>query len=357
MEPKHPMNMHKFAKPAAIATATAAVVVGSVAFTLRDADAAAQPGTAKQVGQSIVFDAGLGTANDLDVLPRTGGGFAVHDEAATIKLTGTSVCSLSADKHAVFCPASITLVTLKLQDGDDKVTGTYDIDTVMQTGDGDDHVLGGPGNDQISGGPGKDLLYGGFGEDKLEGGTGQDTLYGQAGNDVIGVKSDLEDHLWGSSGKDKLYGGETVHGDDDNDTLYPGINGDLWGGTGVDTLDFSGWTEEVNVSMDGVWNDGGDGNDTTEDPCDDWLPGGCIPGAMNAHGDLENVIGTKFGDIIIGNGEENDFDSGEGNDAIDGRGGDDYLNVGVGQNQRVRGGTGVDTCVGFNITTKTGCDK
>jgi Ca2+-binding RTX toxin-like protein len=352
------MKMRKFVKPAAIATATAAVAAGSIAFTLRDASAAAQEGTAKQNGTTVVFDAGTGTANVIGVSPRTVGGFSLHDAAATIKLSGASTCSISADKHSVLCPASITKLTLNLGDGDDEVNGgTYDIDTTIQAGDGEDHVLGGPGNDKILGGPDKDLLYGGFGEDKLEGGAGVDTLYGQAGNDAIGVPTDLDDHLWGSSGQDKLYGGETVHGDDDNDTLYPGINGDLWGGTGVDTLDFSAWTEEVNVSMDGVWNDGGDGNDTTTDPCDDWLPGGCIPGAMNAHGDLENVVGTKFGDVIIGNGAENDFDSGEGNDAIDGRGGDDYLNVGVGQNQRVRGGTGVDTCVGFNITTKTGCDK
>jgi hypothetical protein len=201
-----------------------------------------------------------------------------------------------------------------------------------------------------------DLLSGGDGDDVLDGEAGTDTLYGKAGNDTL-TSSDDADQLWGGSGRDTLSGGATQHGDDDDDVLKPRLNSEVWGGTENDTVDFSGWTEQVRVSLDGNQNDGNADADPTDTSCGGWL-GGCIPDPMNVHGDVEKVIGTAYDDMIIGNDEPDVIDAGPGDDAIDGRGGNDYLDVEGGHAQRVHGGSGAgDTCVGFDIVVKDGCEK
>jgi Ca2+-binding RTX toxin-like protein len=111
----------------------------------------------------------------------------------------------------------------------------------------------------------------------------------------------------------------------------------------------------VHVSLDGNRNEGNASADPNGD-CGSWL-GGCIPDPMNVHGDVEKIIGTAYNDMIIGNNENDVIDAGTGNDAIDGRGGNDYLDVESGANQRVHGGSGDnDTCVGFGITVRDGCE-
>jgi Ca2+-binding RTX toxin-like protein len=237
-------------------------------------------------------------------------------------------------------------VQTQLADGNDSYDNRTALVTAVNAGDGDDTLLGGTGYDFFYGGPGKDLLKGGFGNDVLDGGAGKDTVFGQAGNDEL-TSTDHLDALWGSSGKDVLTGGATMHGDDGNDVLHPALGGEHWGGTEYDVVDFSAWSHLVFVSLDDNQNDG----DVSADPDAD------LPDPMNVHSDIEKIVGTAFNDVIVGSKSDDAIDGGPGNDVIDGRGGDDYLDVEGGYHQRVHGGTGTDdTCVGYNITTRDGCE-
>jgi hypothetical protein len=179
--------------------------------------------------------------------------------------------------------------------------------------DGDDALYGEDGNDRLNGGPGLDALHGGAGDDELSAGDGSrgvfaygddgnDTLLGKAGDDnLIGGAGD--DHLSGGSGKDFLSGGS---GDD---RLVAGADPDMIdGGSGKDTVDFSGSTEGVNVDL-------GMGLKP-------------VPGLGGyAQGDLiggvENVVGSDFADMLIGDEGGNRFDGSGGADTMTGGGGSD----------------------------------
>jgi Ca2+-binding RTX toxin-like protein len=179
--------------------------------------------------------------------------------------------------------------------------------------DGDDALYGEDGNDTLNGGLGLDALHGGPGDDVLNAGDssrgvfaygddGNDTLRGNAGDDnLIGGAGD--DCLNGGSGKDFLSGGP---GDD---WIVAGADPDMIdGGSGNDTVDFSGSTGGVNVDLR-----------TALKP---------IPGLGGyAQGDLisgvENVVGSDFADILIGDEGDDRLEGGVGNDLLDGSGGAD----------------------------------
>ena len=122
------------------------------------------------------------------------------------------------------------------------------------------------------------------------GGDGVDTILGGAGNDVI----------WGGSSGDTLGGGngnDTIHGNDGIDLIN--------GGNGSDTADYSTALGGISVDLDEgeASADGDAGSDTLIS--------------------IENVRGSNFNDIILGNGGNNIFYGSAGTDEIDGFGGDD----------------------------------
>ncbi len=157
--------------------------------------------------------------------------------------------------------------------------------------DGDDTLSGGNGNDIIRGGGGNDLLDGGNGDDLLDGGTGNDVLIGGAGADKLN------------------------------------------GSNGVDTADYSGSTTGVNVNLTTGVGTGGDAQGDT-------LSG------------IENLIGSKFDDVLTGDANSNMLDGGAGNDTLAGGTAADKL----------IGGSGVDRAdysastagVTINLATGTG---
>jgi Ca2+-binding RTX toxin-like protein len=152
-----------------------------------------------------------------------------------------------------------------------------------ETGENDDiqstveKVVGGSGNDNITGSTGNDLLCGGPGNDTLNGGAGDDTFL--ASNDL------------------------------GSDTYV--------GGTGVDTVDYSGRSANLVITMVGTAlapsaNDG--------DPL------------LNEHDDVyddvENCIGGSGDDALTGNALNNVISGGAGSDTLNGGGGDDTLEAG-----------------------------
>ena len=362
---------------------------GFALVTAHDASASPQPGTAESHGTYLTFVAGAGTVNKVTLTRESpSGAVLLSDTGNPIAFAPASdgTCT-KLDADTVRCPASLSKVEIHLQDGNDTFHTGLGVYTVIHGSDGDDVLEGGNGGGEIHGGAGKDSIYGGDIRDVVRGGAGDDTIIGGGGNDDLSGQSG-RDEIHGGDGEDRIDGGadkDNVYGDngkddlrstdvDDNqyggpgdDTLGSGIDvlgqdgddrvvmtesvGEYWGGPGSDVIDYAEWGGVLNVSLDGNSNDGGSGAD-----CDDWI--GCpVAPRHNVHGDFEHVIGTPFNDKISGNNEADILDGGAGSDRLYGNGGNDYLDAQGGANQRTEGGAGYDTCVGFGVTARPGCEE
>jgi len=248
-------------------------------------------------------------------------------------------------------------VTLKGTTGDDVLQGTDGDDVIHGLG-GNDTIMGGDGNDLICGGRGHDILDGGKGNDRLKGHNGRDTLSGGAGSDI----------LYGGSGNDVIDGGlgnDKAYGNEGNDRLA-GSGGDdiLGGGPGKDTLDPGDGTDMVY---------GGPGRDrfmagagvntyrgsTGLDLADyRYAPAGAVVDLIAGTGiglgvdtlqDIEDVNGSRFADLLFGDGEANVLRGLRGDDVLTGAGGDDTLIGGMGSDE-LDGGEGYDLCTkGFAV--------
>jgi hemolysin type calcium-binding protein len=207
-------------------------------------------------------------------------------------------------------------------------------DDSVATGDQDDVVLGEGGEDLLSSLSGADVLDGGAGDDQLgslggdgvlDGGDGNDTLTDDLGDGNIEDPGD--DDLTGGAGNDTLRGGfgaDLLDGGPGDDLLEAGEELSLQaspdvliGGEGIDTADYSdhyGWVE---ISLDGLQNDGHSFED-------DWV---------GPDGDVENLIGPDMGEnVLIGDDGPNEL--------VGGFSGGNVLNWLFGEG-------GADTLVGF----------
>ncbi len=132
-------------------------------------------------------------------------------------------------------------------------------------------IIGTSFADIIRGNGGNDYIDGGDGDDYIDGGSNDDTLKGGLGND----------QMLGGSGNDWLNGG------DGNDSLDGGSGAQDW-------ADFDGGAA-VNVDLTtGIAT--GQGTDTI----------------LN----IENILGSSFGDTLKGNALNNRIWGGDGNDTI-----------------------------------------
>ncbi|WP_181832449.1 calcium-binding protein [Bosea caraganae] len=206
---------------------------------------------------------------------------------------------------------------------------------------GANRLSGGRGDDVLHGRGGDDLLEGGAGADVIDGGDGQDTVsyansdagvdihlvtgralgghahgdtlisvehaIGSAYNDTISAYGSTADTtLSGGAGNDQLTGGSG------NDTLIGGSGSDrLSGGAGIDTADYSASSAGVQVNLDTGYGFEGDAEG-------DWLI------------EVENLVGSAHGDVLMGDANANRLDGGGGDDRLDGGAGGDQINGGEG---------------------------
>jgi Ca2+-binding RTX toxin-like protein len=254
--------------------------------------ASAMAATASVSGSTFTFSAAAGEQNDLRV-ETDGGLFRVIDNTAPV--TAGAGC-IQRSTHRVNCPnAGVTLVEVLARDHDDLVeTLIGTTDATLNGGSGTDELTSGEGNDVLSAGKGGS----GFLGEGLSSGDGEDTLHGT-------TTSNRSTFMAAGPGDDELLGGpgqDTLFGDLGADVLQGGggdFDGAFWGGAAA-----------INVTIGSGANDGepGEGDDVG--------------------GDVEQLSGTSFNDVLVGTVDSQSLFGSSGKDTLEGREGDDFLDGG-----------------------------
>ena len=231
-------------------------------------------------------------------------------------------------------------------EGSDTIFGLGGAD-ILDGGLGNDLLFGNDGHDNLFGGAGDDNLSGSFGGDQLNGGDGIDTaFYDGSGN--VSVDLLFGSALSGHADGDTLFGIENLtgsafddalKGDNDANKLVGGAGNDflegrggadlIIGGAGVDT---ASWISSASGVMVSLYTSQGDG---------DLL------------GEIENLLGSKFGDTLTGDNNANILDGDAGDDILIGGGGSDVM-FGVTGNDTYRevdGSDIVDEGIGDGVDT------
>ncbi len=214
--------------------------------------------------------------------------------------------------------------------GHDRIEGTPG-DDVIAAGGGDDHVDAPRGDDVVCAGAGADEVHGGLGADVLHGERGKDELFaGGDADDLVGGRG--VDLLVGGDAADALFGG----GGADILRAGAGFDSPLIGGGGGDIVDggTDGGTASFLFASRGVTADLSIGTATGEGQ--DGLFG------------VGSVVGSPFGDLIIGTDGDNRLEGEGGDDMLLGMGGDDLLVGGLGDDG-LDGGDGSRDAAGFRM--------
>lgn len=343
--------------------ATAVLVVVAVPAT-------ASAGTVGLSGGQLSFVADDGEQNTITV---TGGGgqITVRDVGHNVlflPFTDAPAQCTHPTSDSATCPASsIDVQASDLADTVDAsaaaISGNGDLGAVfLNGGSGEDRLVGSPFTDTLGGDSGNDVLEGGAGRDFLTGGDGNDTDLGGDGNDALEVVA------FGTFGDDTIDGGA---GDDTFEQSQRDVGGlgdgadAFTGGPGRDTANYAASTGSLNVSLDGIPNDGyvaeGDNmRDDVEDlvggPAADMLAGSDAPNLIDGGNGDDRVLGAGGDDDLRGGADagsdtldggagRDQANGGQGDDLLDGSGGDDALD-GSGGTDTVSGGDGVDSLAG-----------
>lgn len=221
---------------------------------------------------------------------------------------------------------------------------------VLAGDDGANELYGIGGDDELQGDDGDDVLEGGAGADQLNGGAGVDwVLYlesdtgvtvnlsdntasgGHAQGDVLSNIENIagslyQDVLTGDESANELFGYEDddeLIGNDGDDVLEGGGGSDrLNGGAGTDTVSYKSSYIGVRVNLK-----------------EDTLEGGHAVGDVLT--DIENIAGSVYKDVLVGDDDVNRLDGDEGDDELKGGSGNDQLFGNLG-NDRLYGGNGDD---------------
>lgn len=218
----------------------------------------------------------------------------------------------------------------------------------------DDTLTGNSVANAINGGVGNDLLVGGAGADTINGGADNDTLSYAASSAAVNVSLLSGTGLGGDAAGDVISNIENVIGSDYNDYIT-GSAGDniLTGGLGNDTI-------ESGLGADTI--DGGAGNDfltytSSNAAVSVNLTTGAASGG-HAAGDvftgIEEVQGSNYADLLIGNASANRIIGGTGDDTIEGGAGADTLSGSGGNDLVTYANSNAAVTINLNGNTASG---
>lgn len=262
------------------------------------------------------------------------------DYDCVLPATTVVIGSTNSDSVEASCFRVTSRLVFTDAGGDDSVTSTC-ANSSLTLGDGSDSATIGSGS-----------ASGGDGDDTIIAGSGASTLTGDAGKDTIGSGSGA-DTVDGGDGNDAIDGGtgnDTLRGGPRRDVLTGGAGADtLEGGDGIDLVSFEdkSGAQPVSISLNAAADDGESGEGDT------------------IAADVENAVGGDGPDTIVGNGDANDLDAGNGDDFITPGGGPDFVDGGAGNDRveardgvqdRIECGDGNDVAVTDEFDTATNCE-
>lgn len=213
---------------------------------------------------------------------------------------------------------------------------------VLTGGTSRDVLVGFAGNDTIVGGAGTaNELYGGIGDDIYVISVAGDTIVEVAGEGFDTVQTALSAYTLRNEVEALTFigsGAFTGTGTAQANTLTGGTGDDtlagrggidrLVGGGGTDTASYSAAAGGVDVRLNGSAAARNDGD-----------------GATDILTSIENLTGSAFDDLLVGDGGANVLSGGLGRDTLLGLGGNDRLVGGSGVANQMQGGLGDDTYV------------
>jgi len=278
---------------------------------------------------SVVFSGDI-AAQDL-IVTRSSDDLVVGMSGSSAQLTISAWFQPGAASHIerfVFADGTV------LSDGDIEarvvgpITGT----------EGDDVLTGTDANDAIVGLGGNDQLDGGLGNDTLDGGTGNDTLFGGLGDDVYLPGAGL-DTIMEAGGNDELRMAAGVNPDQVERIRPNGSNDLVLHGVGAsDQVTIASWFSDPSYQVERVvFGDGTVWDAATASSLrrlgtegDDFLQGNVSYGGL-----LDGRGGNDY--LLAGMGDDT-LDGGAGNDFMVGGGGDDLYRPGLGLDRIYEGG-------------------
>jgi Ca2+-binding RTX toxin-like protein len=241
--------------------------------------------------QALHYVAAAGEANLLRVM-QTPAEYEVEDLGVVFPGAAAPRCS-PAVPYQVHCSFPVNSFVIELGDKGDAVMFASSGPATVNAGDGDD---------------------------RIGGGSGGDTLNGEAGDDVFGAEPG------GVDGRDSLSGGP-----------------------GSDMADYGARSNPLQIDLDGVADDGEQGE------------------GDNVKGDVEQVTGGAGPDRIVGNGARNrlrgamgddQLEGAELRDVLDGGAGNDTILARDGGPDVVRCGSDLDTAfVDEEDTVSSDCER
>ena len=218
-------------------------------------------------------------------------------------------------------------------DGNGGSTGTFTLEYIIGKCNGVNATIFANGG-TTNGTAGDDVIVGSTVSEVINGGAGNDTICGYSGNDTMSGDQG-NDRMYGSLGNDWFKEGTVINGADR-----------MQGDAGSDIVFYNARTIAVNVSIDGVANDGqAEGDNVTVD--NEVVYGSTKNDIIQGGAGNEELRGGIGNDTLRGGAGNDSLIGGTGNDILRGEANDDALDLidGVSGNDDGDGGTGTDTAV------------